>query len=111
MSEVVKPRNESECAELMVKWLGSLLDTFAECHGKAEQRFTHWVQQANMRYCNKGSRLDYILCDNKMPEAESQASLLSAIWSHLRRSFLVSDVALAGATEACDADSAEASQL
>ena len=61
-------RNESRCVEHVVRWVGSdLLDTFAECHQKAEQRFTFWTQLANMRYCNKGSRLDYILCDKKMP--------------------------------------------
>lgn len=61
-------RNESPCVDHVVRWLGSdFLDTFAECHQKAEQRFTYWTQLANMRYCNKGSRLDYILCDKKMP--------------------------------------------
>lgn len=60
-------RNESLCVEHIVRWLGDgLVDTFAQCHQQAEQRFTFWMQQANMRYCNKGSRLDYILCDKKM---------------------------------------------
>lgn len=83
--------NESSCVELVVRWLESdLLDTFAECHQKAEQRFTFWTQLANMRYCNKGSRLDYILCDKKM------------------KPFLAPKSVLAGETERCEAHSAQA---
>lgn len=85
--------NELPCVEHIRRWLGNgLLDTFAQCHPDAEQRFTFWMQLANMRYCNKGSRLDYILCDKKM------------------HPFLVtnSKTTLAGATEDCEAHTAEA---
>lgn len=83
--------NESPCVDHVVRWLGSdFLDTFAECHQKAEQRFTYWTQLANMRYCNKGSRLDYILCDKKM------------------RPLLVPKAVLAGEAEGCEAHTAEA---
>lgn len=83
--------NEPLCVEHVLRWLGSdLLDTFAECHQKAEQRFTFWTQLANMRFCNKGSRLDYILCDKKM------------------QPYLVPKTVLAGETEGCDAHTAQA---
>lgn len=57
---------EPECVEFFSKWLETLTDTFAACHGTAERRFTCWMQRANMRYSNKGSRLDYILCDQRL---------------------------------------------
>lgn len=84
--------NEPQCVEHMMQWLGNnLLDTFAESHPKAQGRFTFWMQKANMRCYNKGSRLDYILCDKKMCP------------------FLVNSEALAGATRE-DAHTSEAAR-
>jgi len=61
---------ENSCVEHVCSWLNganaSLLDTFSSCHELAQQRFTCWMQLANLRYCNKGARLDYILCDKKL---------------------------------------------
>eukprot|EP00438_Fugacium_kawagutii_P013288 Skav225460 [mRNA] locus=scaffold881:124686:126311:+ [translate_table: standard] len=83
--------NEPQCVEHMMQWLGdNLLDTFAECHQRAQGRFTCWMQNANLRYNNKGSRLDYILCDKKL------------------RTFLVKSEALTGATRESDAHSSQA---
>jgi len=61
---------ENSCVERVCSWLNganaSLLDTFSSCHELAQQRFTCWMQLANLRYCNKGARLDYILCDKRL---------------------------------------------
>mmetsp|Transcript_7569 Transcript_7569/g.14005 ORF Transcript_7569/g.14005 Transcript_7569/m.14005 type:complete len:582 (+) Transcript_7569:61-1806(+) len=50
-------------------WLQSVLhgddmvDTFAEVHQHAQERFTCWDQYRNGRHENLGSRIDYILTD------------------------------------------------
>lgn len=54
--------------EEAVSWFQDLLakgwvDTFAEVHPTAQDRFTSWNQMRNLRYSNTGSRLDYIICD------------------------------------------------
>eukprot|EP00434_Breviolum_minutum_P024624 symbB.v1.2.021745.t1/scaffold1898.1/size110132/2 len=84
---------ENSCVERVCSWLNganaSLLDTFSSCHELAQQRFTCWMQLANLRYCNKGARLDYILCDKRL------------------QPFLVGG-ALAGATKSVEPYSSEA---
>jgi exonuclease III len=54
--------------EEAVTWFQDLLakdwvDTFAEVHPTAQDRFTSWNQMCNLRYSNCGARLDYIICD------------------------------------------------
>lgn len=58
--------NETAAVELLVDLVGpsgSFVDTFAACHEKAQERFSCWWQQANCRFTNCGSRIDYVLCD------------------------------------------------
>jgi len=58
--------NESSCVSLLLSMLvpeGRLIDTFAQAHPEAENRFTCWNQHLNLRYSNCGARLDYVLCD------------------------------------------------
>ena len=72
----IRPRKENSCVERVCSWLNganaSLLDTFSSCHELAQQRFTCWMQLANLRYCNKGARLDYILCDKRLFGTQSK---------------------------------------
>ena len=49
----------------------AFVDTFALCHGAAcLGRYTQWNQLANSRFSNTGARLDYILCDTSMRQAQ-----------------------------------------
>jgi exodeoxyribonuclease III len=41
----------------------SMVDSFAELHPNAQERFTCWDQYKNNRHINAGSRIDYILVD------------------------------------------------
>ena len=82
---------EPDCVAFLQGW-HELHDTFAICHPCATRRFTHWMQMANLRFSNKGSRLDYILCD--------EALLLC-----LKRT---ESSQLAGATEHCEGHTGEA---
>mmetsp|Transcript_115183 Transcript_115183/g.215699 ORF Transcript_115183/g.215699 Transcript_115183/m.215699 type:complete len:568 (+) Transcript_115183:155-1858(+) len=56
------------------EWLQSVLqedgmvDSFAELYPAAEERFTCWDQYRNRRYQNVGSRIDYILVDQRLLE-------------------------------------------
>lgn len=51
------------------KWLrevferDGMVDSFAELHPNADERFTCWDQYKNKRYENIGSRIDYVLVD------------------------------------------------
>lgn len=60
-----EPVSSPPCRE----WLESLLqedgmvDTFAELHPDALDRFTCWDQYRNRRYFNEGTRIDYVLVD------------------------------------------------
>mmetsp|Transcript_101101 Transcript_101101/g.179443 ORF Transcript_101101/g.179443 Transcript_101101/m.179443 type:complete len:580 (+) Transcript_101101:32-1771(+) len=76
--------NEEASVELFSKWVrpgGFLVDTFAECHGNAVDRFTFWSGQANNRFANRGTRIDYILCDRDLCE-----NLIASPASELRGS-------------------------
>lgn len=75
---------ENSCVEHMRKWLSSssLLDTFSSCHELALERFTCWMQLANLRYCNKGTRLDYILCDKRLQPFLVPGTLAGASKEH-----------------------------
>ena len=118
----VRPRKENSCVEHISSWLNganaSLFDTFSSCHELAQQRFTCWMQLANLRYCNKGARLDYILCDKRLfgtqlEKCEIFDEVEVEIWKCLKMSlrsrqpFLVAG-ALAGATSVSSPDSSEA---
>ena len=49
----------------------AFVDTFALCHGAAcLGRYTQWNHIANSRFLNLGARLDYILCDTSMRQAQ-----------------------------------------
>eukprot|EP00929_Paragymnodinium_shiwhaense_P090810 TRINITY_DN50912_c0_g4_i1.p1 TRINITY_DN50912_c0_g4~~TRINITY_DN50912_c0_g4_i1.p1 ORF type:complete len:583 (-),score=142.05 TRINITY_DN50912_c0_g4_i1:112-1860(-) len=50
-----------------------MVDSFAEVHPLAEERFTCWDQYKNMRYENIGSRIDYVLVDRKFFEKHGRA--------------------------------------
>lgn len=85
-------RLEEELVEFMKAWTdksSTLVDTFADCHPKAVDRFTCWGQHWNLRYSNCGARLDYILCDKNSAQ------------------FLVrtSTIELAGSSDSVDAHS------
>ena len=82
--------SEADCVAFLQAW--ELRDTFVACHPEASKRFTHWMQMANLRFKNKGSRLDYILCDEPL-------------LAFLKRT---PSSQLAGATETCEGRSAEA---
>jgi len=54
--------------EEAVNWFQTFLaeqwiDIFPHVHPAAQERFTSWNQQCNLRYTNNGARLDYIICD------------------------------------------------
>ncbi|CAE8688800.1 unnamed protein product [Polarella glacialis] len=88
---------EPECMELLKSWVGpqgDFLDTFVACHGDAVDRFTFWSQQANLRYSNCGSRLDYVLC-----EKDAAQELVATVTAEL-----------IGGTDHVGAESAEAAQ-
>ncbi|CAE8602539.1 unnamed protein product, partial [Polarella glacialis] len=88
---------EPECMELLKSWVGpqgDFLDTFVACHGDAVDRFTFWSQQANLRYSNCGSRLDYVLC-----EKDAAQELVATVTAEL-----------VGGTDHVGAESAEAAQ-
>mmetsp|Transcript_98918 Transcript_98918/g.235992 ORF Transcript_98918/g.235992 Transcript_98918/m.235992 type:complete len:520 (-) Transcript_98918:51-1610(-) len=85
--------HESASVEWFSSWLADgFVDTFASCHPEAKERSTCWLRQANLRHCNMGSRLDYILCDKTLHK-------------HL---VCTPTSKLAGASEACPAHTAEA---
>jgi hypothetical protein len=46
-----------------------MVDSFAELHPRAEERFTVWNQYQNTRQINAGSRLDYIFVDGQLWDA------------------------------------------
>uniref|UniRef100_A0A7S1BYX7 Endonuclease/exonuclease/phosphatase domain-containing protein n=2 Tax=Corethron hystrix TaxID=216773 RepID=A0A7S1BYX7_9STRA len=55
-----------------LRWFNSIvnddgmIDTFRHFYPSAEGRFTCWSQEKNNRFLNKGTRLDYILCDSSI---------------------------------------------
>lgn len=69
------------CPEGSAEWA----DVFAEVHPEAQERFTAWgLQQANLRYKNIGTRIDYIIADRgtfddsvvKSPSSSLQGSVI-----------------------------------
>lgn len=84
-----------------VQWLRQLVapgggspaawaDVFAEVHPLTEDRFTAWGQHANLRYCNSGTRIDYIICDRatfeecvvKSPSSKLPGSKMNGAGQH-----------------------------
>lgn len=87
-------------APSMREWLEGVLrqdgmvDSFAELHPHAQERFTCWDQYKNKRHENVGARIDYVLVDRALferharrgagleacgkPEADSPAAALAA---------------------------------
>jgi len=49
-----------------------MVDSFAELHPDAEERFTCWDQYRNRRHENIGSRIDYVLVDRVFFEKHAQ---------------------------------------
>ncbi len=63
---------ESHTAPCLREWAESLLreedmlDSFAEVHPAAQERFTCWEQYTNRRYENDGCRIDYVFVDRTL---------------------------------------------
>jgi len=52
-----------------------MVDSFAEFHSDAENRFTHWDRSKLLRHENIGSRIDYVLVDKDFFDNHAQKGL------------------------------------